>query len=301
MADKRKITLKDANSNNIYPKVYVGDLVDEQGNDASLATSAQLTAHTSNTSNPHSVTAAQIGALPSGGATLTGDFELEAANIELTASGNITINEHAVPSGTSPFATQDYVSGTNDGTNWQTITIGSTTKNIPAGGGGTPATYLKNAVIEYDNVLKITKQDDTTLDVSVPPTPQGSDLGKYLKVGSSGIMWTTVPAAQGTQLYQHDIATIDQTQELTVFRIVNNSITPITNVSGIRTAISFFGIASTAIAGKWYKVISCDLDENNTYLYVKYDAYVNNVLTPIGSVYKKVAYSTVFTDSVSAL
>lgn len=53
----------------------------------------------------------------------------------------------------------DAVSGTNDGTNWTTITIGNTTKNIPAGGGSayTAGTGIDitNDVISIDNTVAL--------------------------------------------------------------------------------------------------------------------------------------------------
>ena len=59
----------------------------------------------------------------------------------------------------------DTVSGTNDGTNWTTITIGNVTMAIPAGGGsGEPAEYIKDATLsDNDHTLTLTKKDDTTV------------------------------------------------------------------------------------------------------------------------------------------
>lgn len=58
----------------------------------------------------------------------------------------------------------DAVSGTNDGTNWNTITIGDVTMAIPAGGGGEPTEYIKDATLSNDNhTLTLTKKDDTTV------------------------------------------------------------------------------------------------------------------------------------------
>lgn len=45
----------------------------------------------------------------------------------------------------------DAVSGTNDGTNWTTLTIGSVTKNIPSGGGLTNLDYTALAAITHSN------------------------------------------------------------------------------------------------------------------------------------------------------
>lgn len=50
------------------------------------------------------------------------------ATVATSGSYNDLSNKPTIP---------DAVSGTNDGTNWTSITIGSVTKNIPSGGGGT--------------------------------------------------------------------------------------------------------------------------------------------------------------------
>lgn len=50
------------------------------------------------------------------------------ATVATSGSYNDLSNKPTIP---------DTVSGTNDGTNWTSITIGSVTKNIPSGGGGT--------------------------------------------------------------------------------------------------------------------------------------------------------------------
>lgn len=52
-------------------------------------------------------------------------------NTRADASGNVTIN---IP---------DAVSGTNDGTNWTSLTIGNTTYNIPSGGSGSGPTVTR--------------------------------------------------------------------------------------------------------------------------------------------------------------
>lgn len=66
------------------------------------------------------------------------------------------------------------ISGTNDGTNWTTITINGTTKNIPSGGGGEPDAYIKSASTS-GNTLTLTKKDNTT----VVFTPTFTDTNYY--------------------------------------------------------------------------------------------------------------------------
>ena len=52
----------------------------------------------------------------------------------------------------------DAVSGTNDGTNWTSITIGDTTKNIPSGGSGSGFTYKEIVVRDWNVSGDITSQ-----------------------------------------------------------------------------------------------------------------------------------------------
>ena len=77
----------------------------------------------------------------------------------------------------------DAVSGTNDGTNWTTITIGSTTKNIPSGGGSSTDVQINGTSITSGGVANIvteTAYDATTNKIAtmsdVPSTSNFVDL-----------------------------------------------------------------------------------------------------------------------------
>lgn len=66
----------------------------------------------------------------------------------------------------------DAVSGTNDGTNWTSLTIGSTTKAIPSGGGSLPSNtaYLSNdsggGIVPDDGVRAVTVTSAATMTIS---------------------------------------------------------------------------------------------------------------------------------------
>ena len=66
----------------------------------------------------------------------------------------------------------DAVSGTNDGTNWTSLTIGSTTKAIPSGGGSLPSNtaYLSNdsgdGIVPDDGVRAATVTSAATMTIS---------------------------------------------------------------------------------------------------------------------------------------
>lgn len=72
---------------------------------------------------------------------------------DLYLAGNLTdgTNSIAIANIANKASIPDAVSGTNDGTNWTTITIGSVTKNIPSGGGSGGVSDVK-----VDNVSVVT-------------------------------------------------------------------------------------------------------------------------------------------------
>ena len=79
----------------------------------------------------------------------------------------------------------DAVSGTNDGTNWTSLTIGNDTYGL-ASGGGEPAAYLKSASVS-NNTLTLVNKDNTS--VVYTPSISWSDVqGKpsFATVATSG-------------------------------------------------------------------------------------------------------------------
>lgn len=79
----------------------------------------------------------------------------------------------------------DAVSGTNDGTNWTSLTIGNDTYGL-ASGGGEPAAYLKSASVS-NNTLTLVNKDNTS--VIYTPSISWSDVqGKpsFATVATSG-------------------------------------------------------------------------------------------------------------------
>ena len=98
------------------------------------------------------------GKISEGGQALSEKYQAK-----LTAGDGIKIENNAVSIDTSTVAlksdisTLTPVSGTNDGTNWTTITIQSDTYNIPQGGG---ATYTAGNGIDITN-------DEISVDASV--------------------------------------------------------------------------------------------------------------------------------------
>lgn len=69
-------------------KIQTGQLPDMDYDPAGSAAAVQtnLTSHTNNKSNPHGVTAAQVGALPTSGGTMTGSIKMGANDITGTAT-----------------------------------------------------------------------------------------------------------------------------------------------------------------------------------------------------------------------
>lgn len=119
------------------------------------------------------------------------DFLLGHKQDTLTAGTNITIDENNVISATggSTYTAGDgiditnneisvdntvalktdlpaAVSGTNDGTNWTTLTIGNTTKNIPQGGSSSMSPYI-NRVVSY-TTRPINGEDNIAWFMNVP-------------------------------------------------------------------------------------------------------------------------------------
>ena len=92
----------------------------------------------------------------------------------------------------------DAVSGTNDGTNWTTITIGSTTKAIPSGGSGGGG--------EYPTIILI---DDT----ATSGTLSAADLAKIVAHPDQCVIKKQGSSAQYYQMYElTEIAYTDATQ-----------------------------------------------------------------------------------------
>ena len=97
--------------------------------------------------------------------TITQGLYEDSYTIQLPAKDGIMALTSDIP---------DAVSGTNDGTNWTSLTIGSTTKAIPAGGSGSSYTFtngltensgtvswdLNNLVKQEDDGLILSYQDD---------------------------------------------------------------------------------------------------------------------------------------------
>ena len=85
------------------------------------------------------------------------------------------------------------VSGTNDGTNWTTLTIGSTTKNIPSGGGSS------------ETVIEISANISTTASTSV--TLSAAQLASYKTAVLANepvtfvLLLTGAPGAANTRVY----------------------------------------------------------------------------------------------------
>ena len=72
----------------------------------------------------------------------------------------------------------DAVSGTNDGTNWTSITIGSTTKAIPSGGGGGEANVIESISING------TTQTVTSKNVDLP-VPTSTAVYQIVSISQS--------------------------------------------------------------------------------------------------------------------
>ena len=83
----------------------------------------------------------------------TGSIELTDDYVDIKATdGEDTTTLRVTPTGVTvngdPIGGGTEVSGTNDGTNWTTLTIGNTTKNIPQGGSSSMSPYI-NRVVSY--------------------------------------------------------------------------------------------------------------------------------------------------------
>lgn len=162
--------------------------------EAGLALAASLSSHTSNTSNPHSVTAAQVGAIPTsekgtalGVATLDAggtipDTQIPSSIARDTELGNATSIRGKLISTTAPTNGQvlTYASATDD---WRPIT--------PSGGGGSGIVLqMKSAVSSGSTTISGSNQS-TGLAITITPISatsillfQGS-LAGILKTGSS--------------------------------------------------------------------------------------------------------------------
>lgn len=103
----------------------------------------------------------------------------------LTAGTNISIVNNVI----SASGGGSEVSGTNDGTNWTSITIDDDTYAIPSGGGSEPSAYLKSASVS-NNTLTLVNKDNTTVsftpdtgsEVSVSATGTATDEVQYITI-----------------------------------------------------------------------------------------------------------------------
>ena len=91
----------------------------------------------------------------------------------------------------------DAVSGTDDGTNWTSLTIGNTTKAIPAGGSTTLSGLSDiNISSPFDGqILKYENSSSKWINSSAPteiPSQTGNS-GKFLTTNGSAVSWANVP------------------------------------------------------------------------------------------------------------
>ena len=109
----------------------------------------------------------------------------------------------------------DTVSGTNDGTNWTSLTVGSVTKNIPAGGG---TSYTAGTGIDITN-------DEISVDNTVA---MKTDIPDAVSGEHSGNNWTSITIGDVTKniptSLEDNITTIDCSSTHTV--TFTNSTTP---------------------------------------------------------------------------
>lgn len=113
------------------------------------------------------------------------------ATVATTGDYDDLINKPTIP---------DAVSGTNDGTNWTTLTIGNSTYNIPAGGSSTNLWYHKiHLVTHYNNTYQLlyaemllpTSSQITTMSglfsaITQDDNPNAVLFGQYRQMNSIG-------------------------------------------------------------------------------------------------------------------
>lgn len=123
--------------------------------DTSRAAASDLTSHTGNTSNPHSVTAAQVGAVPTSrkinGNALTSDVSLTASDVGAASANDLsshtgnTSNPHSVTAsqvGAAPtsHAASATTYGAGTGSNYGHVKLSDATDSTSSNSGGTAAT-----------------------------------------------------------------------------------------------------------------------------------------------------------------
>lgn len=99
----------------------------------------------------------------------------------------------------------DAVSGTNDGTNWTSLTIGSTTKAIPSGGNATLsgltdttiASPFDGQVLKYNN--SSSKWENANETKELPSVTGNASKVLAVNSGATGVEWVTAPAGLPSQ------------------------------------------------------------------------------------------------------
>lgn len=123
----------------------------------------------------------------------------------------------------------DAVSGTNDGTNWTTITIGNTTKNIPSGGSG--GSYvagtgidITNNTISIDNTVALKSElfsgdyNDLTNKPTIPTKTSDltNDSGFITGITSSDVT-TALGYTPGTSNFSGDYTDLTNKPDLSIY------------------------------------------------------------------------------------
>lgn len=111
----------------------------------------------------------------------------------------------------------DAVSGTNDGTNWTTITIGNVTKNIPSGGGG--------GLSDHD----FTHTANTTVSTSTTTVTFAANTRGSAMLTISADLGLTIACNNGSDNYIWVKNTGSSDVDITVSAVTQNS----TNVSNV--------------------------------------------------------------------